>query len=102
MRWTYSERDQLVAPNEFRLYHDNGGGTVDYGAISATASYVFGRLHYESVSGVFTHDAQRVWSARAASTAGIEDANTTTVVAVADAVGPPNHPTAFTECGPEV
>ncbi len=102
LRWTYSERDQLVAPSEFRLYHDNGSGTVDYETIVATVSYKFARFHYEYTSGGFAHDAKRVWSVRAASAAGIEDANTTAVVAVADAVGPPNHPTAFTECGPEV
>ena len=84
------------------MYHDNGIGTVDYGTIIATVSYAFGRFHFEYESAAFAHDAQRRWSVRSASAAGIEDANTNVVVAVADAVGPPNHPTAFTECGPEV
>ena len=102
LRWTYREQDQLLAPIEFRVYHDNGSGTVDYGTIIATVSYTFGRFHFEHLSAAFTHDAQRRWSVRSASAAGIEDSNTNVVVAVADAVGPPNHPTAFTECGPEV
>ena len=102
LQWTYSEKDQLLAPIEFRLYHDNGSGTVDYGTVIATVSYKFGRLHYEFVSGAFAHDARRMWSVRAASAAGIVESNTETVVAVADAVGPPNHATAFSECGPEV
>lgn len=102
LRWTYREADQLVAPAEFRLYHDNGVGVVDYATLRGVAPYRFGRFHHEFVSASLPHDARRLWSVRTASAMGVQDGNSVAVLGVADADGPPNHPTAFSECGAEL
>lgn len=101
LQWTYREKGQFAPPAEFRLYHDSGSGTVDYGTVRGTTKYRPSRLHFEFESGAFGHDAKREWSVRAATALGVEDDNTATAISTADAQGPPNHPTAFAECGPE-
>ncbi len=102
LQWTYSPRDQYAAPEMFAIFHDNGTGTVDYEIVRGVAGYEAGRFHFEYLSDAFAHNARRIWAVRAVSGMSVADDNTTTVAAVADAEAPPDHPTAYAECGEEM
>ncbi len=99
--WTYSEAGQEIAPSSFRVYHDNGTGTVDYGTVIATVSFVARKFHYAYVSAGFADGVKRAWSVRSVSAAGTDDGNTDAVVGTADALGPPVHPAVLADCGTE-
>ena len=101
LRWTYSEADEEVSPAAFEVYADNGAGTVDYETAVAIVPFVARRFHYERASGAFAHGTKVKWSVRAVSAAGVNDANTIVVAAVAVAEGPPVHQAIVSECGTE-
>jgi hypothetical protein len=101
LRWTYSEAGEETAPNVFRVYNDNGTGTMDYGTIVATVTYRARRFHYAYSSGAFADGVTIRWAVRAVSAAGIDDGNTDFVIGTADADGPPVHPTILADRGTE-
>ena len=101
LAWTYSEADEEVSPTEFRVFNDNGTGTVDYGTVVATLTARARKFHYDWLSSAFADGATRIWAVRAASAGGVEDANINVVTGTADAAGPPVHGTASATCGTE-
>lgn len=98
VRWVYVSRVEEASPSEFRLFHDSGGGTVDYNTVVATVAYRRGGAHYSYVSGTFAHDARVIWGVRAATAAGVDDGNVAQAAAFADAEAPGAHPGVLLVC----
>ncbi|MFH0981573.1 MAG: hypothetical protein V2A79_08550 [Planctomycetota bacterium] len=92
LRWSYSARDEEVAPTEFRIYSDGGTGTMDYEHAAAQVPYPAGERHFSHTTGTHAHGSRRRWAVRAMSADGRHDGNETVVEAMADAVGPEPHP----------
>lgn len=92
LRWMYDPRGEDAAPENFRIYHDNGTGTVDYGTFVKKITYRPGRVHYEWLSTAFSHGDRRLWAVRAVSEPQVNDGGTAQVFAFADAAAPSPHP----------
>lgn len=88
VRWRYDAAGEAVAPAMFRLFHDGGSGTVDYGTVVGTVTYGACRALYAYVSGGFGHDVRRVWGVRAVSDEGVEEENELTAAAWSDDLAP--------------
>ena len=87
---------QEVAPAEFKVYYDNGGGSIDYGTPLATISYVEGRDVYSWTSGALSGGTTYLFAVRARSAADDEEQNGNEVSVMAISAGPPTQMTAFT------
>ena len=98
-RWTYNREAEQSEPATFRVYHDSGTGTIDYGSPVATVAYVRGQFHYRYASGSFADGTRVKWAVRARSSAGVEEANDVVALGVADATAPPINPMVVTRCG---
>lgn len=92
LRWTYTRDGEQIEPGTFRIYNDNGTGTIDYGVVVATVTYRRGRFHYSYTSAAFAHETRIRWAVRAASAIGAEEKNTSNVFANADSTSPPINP----------
>jgi len=92
LRWVHASRFAEAVPAEFRVYHDNGTGTVDYATVVATVPYRRGKVHYRYLSAGFAHGARRVWGVRAVTSAAVDDGNELSAMGWADAAAPPVHP----------
>jgi hypothetical protein len=88
LRWMYCEAGQAIAPVEFRVYTDRGGGELDYSSPEASVAYRPGRMHFNFTTGEFGEGTRTRWAVRAASSAGVEDGGECVVGALADAAGP--------------
>ncbi len=86
--WVLDDRFGEATPTEFRVFHDNGSGTVDYATVVGQVSHVRGRVHYSFSSAAFAHGLRRVWGVRAVTSQGVDDGNVLAGFAWSDAVGP--------------
>ena len=93
LRWTYSGEGEQAEPAVFRVYHDNGTGTVDFETVIATVTHGRGRFHYRYLSEAFANGTRVRWVVRAVSAAGVEEVNERVVFAWADAQAPSVNPT---------
>lgn len=92
VHWVYVSRFEEATPSEFRIFHDNGGGTVDYNTVVATVAYRRGAAHYSYASGAFAHGTRMIWGVRAATATGVDDGNVAQDAAFADAEAPGAYP----------
>jgi hypothetical protein len=95
--WVYLGKHEQTKPQEFRVYHDHGSGTVDYATPVATVVYQRGRIHYSYISQSFSHDVTIRWSVRTVSGDGFEECNGTIVEGRSVNALPPGHPSIFVE-----
>jgi len=86
----------------FRIYSDGGTGTVDWqtpvGQVAVRLSSA-GEGSYAWTSQAFAHGTTVKFGVRAATSAGVEDDNTTVAMGQADAVGPEAHAIAAVDWG---
>jgi len=80
--WEHDPRREQTPPASWRVYHDNGTGTMNWTTPIAT---VTGTGY---VTGAYADETTVKFGARALSAADVEETNTNVVSAVADAAGP--------------
>jgi len=85
--WKYNTFEQEVAPSEFNVYHNSGGGGVDYGTIQATVTYVTGVFQYQTTLTSLTDGLTYVFGVRS-KTGANEEQNTNTASALIDGTAP--------------
>lgn len=93
----YDPRGQEIAPIEFRIFGDDGSGSVDFGSPVGLVTYRARGRRYRFVTAPIAHGAVRSFAVRAVAADGTDDGSTETVAGVGDAVSPPVHPGIFTE-----
>lgn len=92
--WKYSTTNQAVAPAVFNVYHNNGGGPIDYGTVVATVAYVEGQFEYNRTLTLidgFTYDI----GVRSESAAAVEETNTDFTTVTIDGTPPEAIPFTF-------
>ncbi len=88
VEWLYSAAGQEVAPSVFRVYHDNGTGTMDWVTPIGSVSYVAGVQAFSFATGAYSHGTRVQVGVRAESAAGDEETSTRTVTTTAIATPP--------------
>jgi hypothetical protein len=101
VRWGYDSANEGAAAESFRVYHDNGMGTVDFGTVLGTVTRRVGAVHHEFVTGAYGHGARVLFAVRSVTGGGVEELSTAAVMGVALADGPPVHGTVLSGCGEE-
>lgn len=94
LAWEWWPSTQYMPAATFRVYHDGGTGTMNYGAPIMAVTVrrsVGGGGHYVVETDAFAHGTTVQIAVRARSAAGQEEANPVIVSAVADAQGPAAH-----------
>jgi len=100
LRWVYSPEGEMVAPQQFNIYTDEGSGVVDYSINYDFVDYRPGQIHYEIQTNYFAHGTRVKWAVRAESSVqAVEDDNENVVIAESQVNGPPINPTVVIDCG---
>jgi len=82
LTWSYDDRGEQTAVGQYKVYHDNGTGTMDWATpIGATKARAF-------LTGAYANGTTVAFGVRAESADGAQETNTTTASGVADATGP--------------
>lgn len=84
LHWRHERAGEQAAPATWRIYHDNGTGTMDYGTPLAS---IRGRRYRTSA---YADGTVVQFAVRAVSAGDVEEQNTNTVTATADDSGPPD------------
>ncbi len=92
LRWTYTEDGQQIEPLAFHVYHNGGGGAIDYENPVGSVPYRRRQWHHAFTSGGFDHDRCVRWAVRAVSAAGVEEQNMLYVAGRAERQAPPINP----------
>ncbi len=92
VRWTYTEEGQQIEPLAFRVYHNNGGGAIDYDRPVGMVGYRRRQWHFAFTSAGFDHDTCVRWAVRAVSASGVEEQNVVFVAGRAERQAPPINP----------
>lgn len=98
LQWNYTRDGEQAEPAQFNVYHDNGTGAVDFEHLAAMVDYRRGQFCYTYSSEAFAHAACIRWVVRAASAAGVEEANEMAVGGWAEAQAPPVNPAVLLTC----
>lgn len=92
IEWVYNSANQGGAPTQFKLYGDNGTGTMDWVTPLATVTYDSDRAYSTTILGLVNDTAYK-FGVRSNNAA--QELNTSTVTVTADDVAP-RHPDAVT------
>jgi hypothetical protein len=92
----YAAADGAGLP-QFRVYTDNGSGTIDYGTVVAAVPFRMMRREYAYESGAFGDGTLVRWAVRAVNSNGQEERNTLWVSARASHSAPAANPGVIVE-----
>ncbi len=92
LEWGYDPTNQEVSPGSFVIYNDVGSpGQVDYGSAVGSVAFEVGPPVFAWTSEAFDDGTRVWWGVRSISPGGVEEDNTVSLAAEADATGPPVH-----------
>lgn len=95
LTWEHNAAGEQIRPFQWNIYHDDGGGTIDYETPLAT---IKGRTY---LTAAYSHDTTVQFAVRAESRDGAEEQNTDSVSATAVADGPDDLPAPTLTAGDE-
>ena len=84
LRWYYEPAGEGAPVYQYNVYHDNGGGSINYVTPLATTR------QRSYLTAAYSHGIAVKFTVRAESRAGDEETNTNEATATADAQGPPD------------